>query len=172
MIPPQSHFQPRIPRPVGFATVPAPPAPAGPYAYHQGRPVMVGDGGGSGGGARLYDVRLHIKWPGRGEQRTIEQAQGSVQAIQGAALGCVRRNPFAFPGATTYDAAPARLGGLRAAVRRATVDGEDYDLAGLAGDDLRRVVEYAARSGGIPRFEVEIIDAPATAPMAQTRVYE
>lgn len=100
-------------------------------------------------------MRLHIKWPGHGEQRVIDQTRPSLAAIRTAAVNYVRGNPHAFAGVTTFEAVPSRLCLLRATVRRAAVDGDDYDMTAYTGDDLRGLIEHASRSG-IPRFEVEL----------------
>jgi hypothetical protein len=105
--------------------------------------------------APLYNARLHIKWPKHGEKLVLVRTPASLRAIELAAMNFVRRSPHSFTGVTTSDSAPSRLNLLRATVRRAAVDGEDYDMTAYSGDDLRALVEHASQNS-IPRFDVDL----------------
>ncbi|KAI2466590.1 hypothetical protein F4781DRAFT_349777 [Annulohypoxylon bovei var. microspora] len=122
-------------------------------------------------GSRLYDVRLTIRWPGRGEAKILESARPSVRALQEMAVAYARSHASAFdrPNATP-DANANRNGGspspdmysggggwaLRACVRRAFFGpGEAYDMSAYRGDDLSKLFAVLG-AAGIPRFEVEV----------------
>lgn len=103
----------------------------------------------------LYNMFLHIYWPGHGKQRIVVQSRASVKAVKAASTNFVRRSPHSFAGVTTSDSAPSRLLLLRATVRRAAIDGADYDMSTYTGDDLRSLLEHASQTG-VPRFDVEL----------------
>ncbi|KAL1875909.1 hypothetical protein VTK73DRAFT_9764 [Phialemonium thermophilum] len=120
--------------------------------------------------AGSYDVILHIKWLGHGEQRVIDQALPSIRAIQVTALEYVRRNPYAFHSVSFTETSPGAMMSLRATVRRATVNGDvTYELSpAFGGDDLRKLVNFTS-ANCTPRFEVDIERTKAMGPIWRER---
>ncbi|KAI1096503.1 hypothetical protein F5B19DRAFT_149489 [Rostrohypoxylon terebratum] len=124
---------------------------------------------------RLYDVRLTIRWPGRGETKILESTRPSVRALQEMAVTYARAHASAFDsgdkrassGGNNNNNKPgigmvANGGGgggiwaLRACVRRAYFGpGEAYDMSAYRGDDLTKLFNVMS-AGDIPRFEVEV----------------
>ncbi|KAK3368220.1 hypothetical protein B0H63DRAFT_72793 [Podospora didyma] len=119
----------------------------------------------------LHPVRLLIRWRGHGEHRALEQARLSVSGIRDAALKYIRRQ-IVVP----YNTIPSYMWTMRATVRSATIDGEEYDISGYTGDQLYHLLDCspspsASLSAGspgsvvnkVPRFEVEVETQPPPA---------
>jgi hypothetical protein len=78
--------------------------------------------------------------------------------VETGALNVVRRDPSSFSNVSPADAAPAKLVGLRATVKRVCLHKASYDLDGFRFDNISKLL-----SGGvIPRFEVEVASPPPT----------
>ncbi len=133
---------------------PSPP-PAGPLARKQPQPPIAA--------GPLHDVRLHIRWKSHGEKLVLEQTRASLRSIQDTALIWVRRHASTFANVTNFDIIPSRLSTLRAHVRQATIDGDNYDMSSYDSDDLRKLMRVAGVSN-IPRFEIDIEALPPGPP--------
>ncbi|KAI1450754.1 hypothetical protein F5Y02DRAFT_2779 [Annulohypoxylon stygium] len=156
----QQHGMRPVPPPLGYkASMPN----LGSGSPHQ----PIAKGGISGlvapPSTRLYDVRLTIRWPGRGETKILESARPSIRALQELAVSYARSHPSAFDNGDKR-ASSGKPGGvgfgngwaLRACVRRAVFGpGEAYDMSAYKGDDLTKLFNVLS-AGGIPRFEVEV----------------
>ena len=123
--------------------------------------------------AALHDVRMTIRWPGRGEQRVLERVRASVGALQEAALSYVRAHPATFGGGTALavlEQAQATAAGavgaiakpftLHVVVRQALFGADAYDMTTYRSDDLSRL--FAAMSAtnntAIPSFDIEVVE--------------
>ncbi|KAI0887455.1 uncharacterized protein GGS22DRAFT_109648 [Annulohypoxylon maeteangense] len=129
------------------------------------------------GNNRVYDVRLTIRWPGRGESKILESARPSVRALQEKAVAYARTHAGAFENGKVgrYIYPATGVGGenggsgngngngnvtLRACVRKAFFSaGEAYDMSAYRGDDLTKLFSVMS-AGGIPRFEIEVEAVP------------
>ncbi|KAJ9155121.1 hypothetical protein NKR23_g2305 [Pleurostoma richardsiae] len=112
---------------------------------------------------RTHDVRLAIRWHGRGEQRMFGAARATRRDLQDLAVGYVRAHPAAFGGAPRgghLQQQQQQHQLLRATLRTATLGrGRQadccYDLSTYASEDLSRLFGLAA-PGDIPLFEVDV----------------
>ena len=157
-----------VPHPPGWGTIPrppvaGPPAPAaaptaGPGAVKTAMPVV--------GAGLLQDVSLLLRWKQHGEKLVLVQCPPSLTGVHNTALAWIRRHPSTFSNVSNFDTAPSRLSGLRAVVRSAAIEGENYDLSGYANNDIRKLMRIAGASN-IPRFEVEIDSIPSWHPSAR-----
>ncbi|KAI5868076.1 hypothetical protein GGS23DRAFT_10177 [Durotheca rogersii] len=132
--------------------------------------------------ARMYDVRLAIRWVGRGEQRVLESSRASVRALQEMGLAYVRTHADAFKDTSVKNSSSpdgsishrnhqghnnVHGSALRARLRQAFFGVEAYDMTTYRGDDLTKLFNVLSASG-IPLFEIEVetVAPPRPAPPA------
>jgi hypothetical protein len=99
-----------------------------------------------------FPVRISIKWSGHGTKKVLEHCRPSLRALQDAALTYVRRNVASFNNVPPVDASAQRLAGLRATVKKASIDGTDYELGEWCLEDLTRLFSAST----VPGFEIEV----------------
>ncbi|KAI1213039.1 uncharacterized protein F4807DRAFT_309194 [Annulohypoxylon truncatum] len=152
------------------------------------------------GNSRLYDVRLTIRWPGRGEAKILESARPSVRALQEMAVAYARSHGSAFDngastgGSTNADGSfsmklnplhahhhhsPTGSGSgsgngsalaLRACVRRAVFAPGEAYDMSAYRGDDLTKLFNVLSAGGIPRFEVEVEAVAPGQVQVQTQV--
>ena len=119
-----------------------------------GAPVFAPAAAGSDAPKPPRDVRLYIRWPGRGEARVVDSCPPTRKGLGNAALRYCRTNLHVFPmpqGPHSPPPGPA-LPFLRATIRRAVVGADSYDISAYASEDLSHLWEL----GGLPLFEIEL----------------
>ncbi|KAF4969681.1 hypothetical protein FSARC_3127 [Fusarium sarcochroum] len=115
-----------------------------------------------GMGIKMYPALLNINWPGNGKKNMLVQVAPALHCLQSIATNEANMRPLSFanPSAPPYYGIPGGRGNTtyRATVRRVTLgEDETYEMSAF-GNDLTALFRSTS---SIPKFEIEIITAPA-----------
>ncbi|KAF7542581.1 hypothetical protein G7Z17_g11457 [Cylindrodendrum hubeiense] len=120
---------------------------------------------------RPVPTLLNISWPGRGCKNMLVQIVPSGDVLRKTAVMEARLRPMGFVRPAAQGVPPPfpspDLLSLRAMIRRVTLGGDVYEVAGF-GDDLSSLFHT---SSGIPKFDIEVsgVMLPAPRPRANTQ---